>query len=385
MDTSILNREFQEKFEKQGNLYFAPGRINLIGEHTDYNNGFVMPGAVDKGITAEVALNGLDIVRLYALDIKKENSYVEFSLHQEDKPKNHWACYVFGVCKEMMKRGVEIKGFDAAFTGNIPSGSGMSSSAALENVFSIALNDIFADNKIDRFELAKIGQATEHNYCGVKCGIMDQFASLFGKEDCLIRLDCRTLEYKYFPFKPEGYKLTLINSCVKHSLGTEYNERRESCERVVELIAKNHPEVLSLRDADMAMLQEIQGDIDATDFKRAKYVLEEKERVLAVCDALEKGDYNTVGEKMFSTHWGLSRDYTVSCEELDFLAEFAQSFGVTGSRVMGGGFGGCTINLIPEALHDEFISKAKDAFKDKFGHYPEVYEIIIGDGAKKLQ
>lgn len=214
---------------------------------------------------------------------------------------------------------------------------------------------------------------------------MDQFASLFGKEDCLIRLDCRTLEYKYFPFKPEGYKLTLINSCVKHSLGTEYNERRESCERVVELIAKNHPEVLSLRDADMAMLKEIEGDIDATDFKRAKYVLEEKERVLAVCDALEKGDYNTVGEKMFSTHWGLSKEYTVSCQELDFLAEFAQSFGVTGSRVMGGGFGGCTINLIPETRHDEFIAKAKDAFNDKFGHYPEVYEIIIGDGAKKLQ
>ncbi len=385
MDNSTLGKIFAEKFGYNGEQYFAPGRINLIGEHTDYNNGFVMPGAVDKGITAEISANGLTVVRVYALDMPDNKQYVEFELDQETKPKHHWTCYVFGVCKEMMKRGIEVKGFDAAFTGNIPAGSGMSSSAALENVFSIALNDIFANNSIDKFELAKIGQATEHNYCGVKCGIMDQFASLFGKEDCLIRLDCRTLEYKYFPFKPEGYKLTLINSCVKHSLGTEYNERRESCERVVELIAKNHPEVLSLRDADMAMLKEIEGDIDATDFKRAKYVLEEKERVLAVCDALENGDYNTVGEKMFSTHWGLSKEYTVSCQELDFLAEFAQSFGVTGSRVMGGGFGGCTINLIPEALHDEFIAKAKDAFNDKFGHYPEVYEIIIGDGAKKLQ
>lgn len=214
---------------------------------------------------------------------------------------------------------------------------------------------------------------------------MDQFASLFGKKDCLIRLDCRTLEYKYFPFKPKGYRLTLINSCVKHSLGTEYNERRESCERVVALIAKKHPEVLSLRDADITMLQELKEEIDETDFKRAKYVLEEKERVLAVCDALESDNYNIVGEKMFSTHWGLSKNYTVSCDELDFLATLAEESGVTGSRVMGGGFGGCTINLIPESIHDSFIAKAKEAFNEKFGHYPEVYEIVIGDGARKLQ
>lgn len=384
MDNSTLGKIFAEKFGYNGEQYFAPGRINLIGEHTDYNNGFVMPGAVDKGITAEISANGLTVVRVYALDMPDNKQYVEFELDQETKPKYHWACYVFGVCKEMMKRGIEVKGFDAAFTGNIPAGSGMSSSAALENVFSIALNDIFADNKIDRFELAKIGQATEHNYCGVKCGIMDQFASLFGKKNCLIRLDCRTLEYKYFPFQPEGYRLTLINSCVKHSLGTEYNERRESCEHVVALIANLHPEVKSLRDADMAMLQEVKDQIDHTDFCRAKYVLGEKERVLAVCEALETGNYETVGEKMFETHWGLSKEYTVSCEELDFLASMAQESGITGSRVMGGGFGGCTINLIPDALHDSFIEKTKVAFNEKFGHYPEVYEIVIGDGARKL-
>ena len=384
MDNSTLGKIFAEKFGYNGELYFAPGRINLIGEHTDYNNGFVMPGAVDKGITAEISANGLTVVRVYALDMPDNKQYVEFELDQETKPKYHWACYVFGVCKEMMKRGIEVKGFDAAFTGNIPAGSGMSSSAALENVFSIALNDIFANNSIDKFELAKIGQATEHNYCGVKCGIMDQFASLFGKKNCLIRLDCRTLEYKYFPFQPEGYRLTLINSCVKHSLGTEYNERRESCEHVVSLIANLHPEVKSLRDADMSMLKEVKDQIDHTDFCRAKYVLGEKERVLAVCEALETGNYETVGEKMFETHWGLSKEYTVSCEELDFLASMAQESGITGSRVMGGGFGGCTINLIPDALHDSFIEKTKVAFNEKFGHYPEVYEIVIGDGARKL-
>ncbi len=384
MDNSTLGKIFAEKFGYNGEQYFAPGRINLIGEHTDYNNGFVMPGAVDKGITAEISANGLTVVRVYALDMPDNKQYVEFELDQETKPKYHWACYVFGVCKEMMKRGIEVKGFDAAFTGNIPAGSGMSSSAALENVFSIALNDIFANNSIDKFELAKIGQATEHNYCGVKCGIMDQFASLFGKKNCLIRLDCRTLEYKYFPFQPEGYRLTLINSCVKHSLGTEYNERRESCEHVVALIANLHPEVKSLRDANMSMLQEVKDQIDHTDFCRAKYVLGEKERVLAVCEALETGNYETVGEKMFETHWGLSKEYTVSCEELDFLASMAQESGITGSRVMGGGFGGCTINLIPDTLHDSFIEKTKVAFNEKFGHYPEVYEIVIGDGARKL-
>lgn len=384
MDNSTLGKIFAEKFGYNGEQYFAPGRINLIGEHTDYNNGFVMPGAVDKGITAEISANGLTVVRVYALDMPDNKQYVEFELDQETKPKYHWACYVFGVCKEMMKRGIEVKGFDAAFTGNIPAGSGMSSSAALENVFSIALNDIFANNSIDKFELAKIGQATEHNYCGVKCGIMDQFASLFGKKNCLIRLDCRTLEYKYFPFQPEGYRLTLINSCVKHSLGTEYNERRESCEHVVALIANLHPEVKSLRDADMSMLQEVKDQIDHTDFCRAKYVLGEKERVLAVCEALETGNYETVGEKMFETHWGLSKEYTVSCEELDFLASMAQESGITGSRVMGGGFGGCTINLIPDTLHDSFIEKTKVAFNEKFGHYPEVYEIVIGNGARKL-
>ena len=384
MDNSTLGKIFAEKFGYNGEQYFAPGRINLIGEHTDYNNGFVMPGAVDKGITAEISANGLTVVRVYALDMPDNKQYVEFELDQKTKPEYHWACYVFGVCKEMMKRGIEVKGFDAAFTGNIPAGSGMSSSAALENVFSIALNDIFANNSIDKFELAKIGQATEHNYCGVKCGIMDQFASLFGKKNCLIRLDCRTLEYKYFPFQPEGYRLTLINSCVKHSLGTEYNERRESCEHVVALIANLHPEVKSLRDADMSMLQEVKDQIDHTDFCRAKYVLGEKERVLAVCEALETGNYETVGEKMFETHWGLSKEYTVSCEELDFLASMAQESGITGSRVMGGGFGGCTINLIPDTLHDSFIEKTKVAFNEKFGHYPEVYEIVIGDGARKL-
>ncbi|MCQ2065252.1 MAG: galactokinase [Bacteroidaceae bacterium] len=384
MDTTQLRNRFRDRFGSQGQLYWSPGRINIIGEHTDYNGGFVFPGAVDKGIAAEISANGSRQVRLLALD-QAECPFVEFSLDDKEKPQQHWACYIFGVCMEMMKRGVSIGGFNAAFTGDVPLGAGMSSSAALESVFAFAINDMFASGGIDKFELAKVGQATEHNYCGVKCGIMDQFASVFGKKGNLIRLDCRSLEYEYFPFDPKGYRLVLLNSCVKHSLGNEYNERRESCERAVERMAQRWPGIETLRDCTYPMLEAVRPELSDTDYRRAKYVLDEKERVLAVCGALEKGDYETVGKKMYETHWGLSRDYTVSCDELDFLVSIAQECGVTGSRVMGGGFGGCTINLVRETLYDRFISKATRDFARKFGIEPKVYQVVIGDGSSKLQ
>jgi galactokinase len=244
---------------------------------------------------------------------------------------------------------------------------------------------MFADGRVDKFELAKIGQATEHNYCGVKCGIMDQFASVFGRKGCMMRLDCRSLEYEYFPFDPQGYKLVLINSMVKHSLGNEYNERRESCEKAVALMDAQFGGVETLRDANYEMLDAVKGDLTEQDYRRARYVLDEKERVLAVCDALQEGDYELVGRKMYETHWGLSRDYTVSCPELDFLVETAQECGVTGSRVMGGGFGGCTINLVRETICDKFTSKAKRDYARKFGIIPEIYQVVIGDGSRKLQ
>ena len=384
MDTAILRNRFREQFGTSGDLYFSPGRINLIGEHTDYNGGFVFPGAVDKGITIEIYRNGSRKVCLLALD-QKENNYVEFTLDDTSKPEEHWACYVFGVCKELEKRGVTLGGFNAAITGDVPLGAGMSSSAALESVFAFALNTMFADGRIDKFELAKIGQATEHNYCGVNCGIMDQFASVFGREGCLIRLDCRSLEYEYFPFNPQGYTLVLIDSCVKHTLGNEYNERRESCENAVAAVASQWRGIESLRDVDYTMLESVKDQITETDYRRAKYVLDEKERVLAVCDALNEGNYELVGRKMYETHWGLSRDYTVSCPELDFLVETAQECGVTGSRIMGGGFGGCTLNLVRDTLYDKFVSKATREYSRKFGIIPKVYRVVIGDGSRKLQ
>ena len=287
-----ISIKFKELFQTEGGFFASPGRINLIGEHTDYNGGFVFPGAVDKGMIAEIKPNGTGTVRAYALDL---SDYAEFGLTEEAAPKASWARYIFGVCREIIKRGGNIQGFDTVFAGDVPLGAGMSSSAALESTFAFALNELFALG-IDKFELAKIGQSTEHNYCGVKCGIMDQFASVFGKAGSLIRLDCRSLEYKYYPFNPVGYKLVLVDSVVKHELASSaYNKRRQSCENVVAAIRRNHPQVEFLRDASMEMLNEVKADISAEDYMRAEYVIEEIQRVLDVCDALERDDYETVG------------------------------------------------------------------------------------------
>lgn len=373
-----LRTAFTERFSSNPVFYASAGRINLIGEHTDYNGGFVFPGAIDKYIMTAININGTDKVRLYSVDM---NQYTEFGLREEDKPAEQWACYVFGVCREVIKRGFEVKGFDAVFAGDVPLGAGLSSSAALESCFAYALNDLFNDNKISIFELALIGQSTEHNYCGVNCGIMDQFASVFGKKDCLMRLDCRSLEFKYFPFKPVGYKLVLVNSQVKHELvDSPYNKRRESCERVAKTLG-----VETLRDADMSILEAAKNQISDEDYKRAVYVIGEKQRVLDVCEALEKGDYETVGQRMYETHHGLSKDYEVSCEELDFLNDVAKECGVTGSRIMGGGFGGCTINLVKEDLYDTFVQTAKTKFNEKYGIEPIIIDVVISDGAHKVE
>lgn len=365
-----------------GSVYASPGRINLIGEHTDYNDGFVFPGAVKLGMIAEIKPNGTREVRAYSIDLK---DYTEFSLDDEQGPSASWARYIFGVCREMMALGVPVEGFNTAFAGDVPLGAGMSSSAALESVYAFALNDIWGENKIEKMELARVGQRTEHKYVGCNCGIMDQFASIHGKKGSLMRLDCRSGEFEYFPFNPQGYKLVLVNSQVKHELvGSPYNDRRRSCERVAEAINQLHPEVKSLRDASYEHLEEVRSVVSEEDALRAHYVIGERERVLTVCDALEKGDYETVGAMMYATHEGLSKEYEVSCEELDFLNDIAKEEGVTGSRIMGGGFGGCTINLVAEELYDNFCKVVKEKFTAKFGKTPIIIDVVIGDGARKL-
>ena len=386
MEIDFVRSRFIKHFDgKTGKIYASPGRINLIGEHTDYNGGFVFPGAVDCGIMAEMRPNGTeDVVMAYAIDLKDR---VDFKLSDPNGPKTSWARYIYGIAKEMQKLGVPVKGFNIAFAGDVPLGAGMSSSAAMESCFACGLNDLFGDNKVSQWDMVLAGQATEHNYCGVNCGIMDQFASVFGQKGKLMRLDCRSREFEYFPFDPQGYKLVLINSCVKHELaGSPYNDRRNSCENVVKHIAAKHPEAKfeTLRDCTWEQLEEVRAEVGEEDYKRAHFVLGEKDRVLAVCDALNAGDYETVGKKMYETHDGLSKEYEVSCEELDYLNDIARECGVTGSRIMGGGFGGCTINLVKDELYDEFIKTVKAKYTEKFNVEPKVIDVVIGDGSRKI-
>ena len=385
MDLEYVRSRFIKHFDgKTGNVYASPGRINLIGEHTDYNGGFVFPGAVDKGIMAEVRPNGTDTIMCYSIDLKDR---VEFKVDDPQGPHTSWARYIYGIVQEMRKLGVDVKGFNTAFSGDVPLGAGMSSSAALESCFAFALNDLFGDNKVSKWDMVLAGQATEHNYCGVKCGIMDQFASVFGQAGKLMRLDCRSREFEYFPFNPEGYKLVLLDSKVKHELASSaYNDRRHSCENVVATLQKKYTDkkIETLRDADWAMLESVKGEVSEEDYLRATFVLGEKDRVLAVCDALEKGDYETVGKKMYETHHGLSKEYEVSCEELDYLNDLAKENNVTGSRIMGGGFGGCTINLVKEELYDAFVANASEKYEAKYGRKPGVYNVVIGDGSRKI-
>ena len=368
-------------------FYFSPGRVNLIGEHTDYNGGHVFPCALTLGTYGAARKREDNKIHFYSMNLDSFG-IVEASLDDlTNKKEYNWANYPLGVVWAFKEKGHTItSGFDMVIWGNIPNGSGLSSSASLEVLTGVILTDLFEIKDLSMTDLALIGQFSENKFNGVNCGIMDQFASVFGKKGSLIRLDCRSLEYQYFPFDPQGYRLVLVDSVVKHELASSaYNKRRQSCEAAVAAVQKKHPHVEFLRDVTMGMLEEAKADISAEDYMRAEYVIEEIQRVLDVCDALEKGDYETVGQKMYETHHGMSKLYEVSCEELDFLNDLAFDCGVTGSRVMGGGFGGCTINLVKDELYSTFIEKAKDEFKKKFGRSPKVYDVVISDGARRLE
>ncbi len=382
MITEQLHSAFAKQFGVSGTLYTSPGRINLIGEHVDYNGGYVLPGAIDKAMFLEIRANGTGKVRVLSMDY---NEVAEFGLNEADKPQQGWAHYVFGVARELIKKGGKVQGFDAAFAGNVPLGAGLSSSAALESVFAFALNEIFACG-LEKKDLAIVGQMTEHHYAGVKCGIMDQFASVFGRKDNLIRLNCDTLEYEHVPCVLGSYKLVLVDSCVKHKLvDSPYDRRRESCERVVAAIAKKHPQVKLLSHAGWEMLKEVEGVVSVEDYRRATFVVGEIERVEKVCAALKAGKLDEVGKNMYATHAGLSKDYEVSCEEIDFLNDCAKKYGVLGSRIMGGGFGGCTINLVANENYSSFVEQTAKDYAAKFGLTPKVYDVKIEDGARRLE
>jgi galactokinase len=357
---SNISRVYEERFGSQPIIVRSPGRVNIIGEHTDYNEGFVLPAAIDKAIYIAVEKGRDEEIRLYSQEFGEAHEVKIVHLARSEK---QWANYVLGVVDQLIKRGYRIGGFNLVVDGNVPIGAGLSSSAALECATVFALDHLFKLG-IPRKEMVTIAQKAEHEYAGVMVGVMDMFASLFGKKDHAIRLDCRTLDFEYVPVKLEGIKIVLLNTNVKHSLASsEYNTRRLQCEKGVSLVKKHHSEVHSLRDVTMQMLNDYVAAADPLIYRRCKYVVEENQRLLTGCEDLKNSNIEALGQKMFATHEGLSRDYEVSCKELDFLvAATKNNPGVLGARMMGGGFGGCTINLVKEEAVDGLVDTLSQSY-----------------------
>ncbi len=383
MDVSILKDKFFELYGAAPLIVRSPGRINLIGEHTDYNEGFVLPAAIDKEMVLAVAKNNTDKCRLHSVDY---NESAEFSLKDLKPSDTAWANYILGVADQLKKAGHTIEGFDCVFGGDIPMGAGLSSSAALECGAGYALSELFKLD-IEKTQLVKFAQKAEHTFAGVQCGIMDQFASVMGKKDHAIRLDCRSLEFSYFPINLRNYQVVLCDTQVKHSLASsEYNTRRKECERGVAAVKEKYPEVNSLRDISLQMLNEVKEQLDPVVYKRCSFVIEENERLLSGCALLEEGDIAGFGKKMYGSHDGLSENYEVSCKELDFLVDYTRDKEyVVGARMMGGGFGGCTINLVAIDQKDTFIAGIREAYKEKFNIDMKTYEVAVKDGTGRVE
>ena len=359
----------------------SPGRVNIIGEHTDYNEGFVLPAAIDKAAYVALSLRDDDKIHLTALDLKETFTTTVAEL----KPVGDvsWPNYLLGSAAQFLKRGVKLPGFNAVLSSDVPIGAGLSSSAAVECAMVFALNELLQTN-LDRVTMVLMAQKAEHEYAGVMCGVMDQFASMMGKKDHVIKLDCRSLEYEYVPFKLEGIKILLLNTNVKHSLASsEYNTRRKECSQAVAWIQEHHPEVTSLRHATIEMLDKYVLPKDKIIDQRSRFVVQEIDRLLTGCDDLQRGDIASLGKKMFATHDGLSKMYAVSCKELDFLADFVRNRPeVIGARMMGGGFGGCTINLVKESAIDQLIADVKPAYEKATGLQLDYYIASIENGTE---
>lgn len=381
---ALLEKYFFEQYQDQpGVIVRSPGRVNIIGEHADYNNGFVLPAAIDKAAYIAISLRTDDEIHLSALDLNETFTTTVSAL----KPNEdiNWPNYILGAAAQFLKRSIQLPGFNAVLTSDVPIGAGLSSSAAVECATVFALNHLLATN-IGRVEMVSMAQKAEHEYAGVMCGIMDQFASMMGKVNQVIKLDCRSLEYEYVPFNLKGIKIVLLNTNVNHSLASsEYNTRRLECMQAVKMIQAHHPGVSSLRDATIEMLDQFVLPFSQLVYKRSRFVVEEMDRLNQACQFLKADNITALGNCMFKTHTGLSTQYEVSCKELDFLVNFVQSRKeVIGARMMGGGFGGCTINLVQEDKIDSLIHSIKPAYEEAMGLPLDYYIATIQNGTEVI-
>jgi galactokinase len=373
---------FKENFSSTPHLYYSPGRINFIGEHIDYNDGFVMPAAIDKAVYYAIALNNTDEINFHSVDFNEK-----LTINIRDiKKMTGWKNYVLSVVNEFLLKELQVKGFDCVFGGDIADGAGISSSAAVEGGLAFGINELF-NFGLNRKQLALLCQRAEHNFPGVMCGIMDQYANMFGKKDHVILLDTRSVEHQYFPLKLEGYEIVLINTKVHHSLASsEYNVRRKQCEEGLEILKKEKG-ITSFRDIKSPEeLLPFKDKMDAKVYDRCKFVVEEILRTQEAAKLLQQNNLIEFGKLMFEAHEGLSNLYEVSCKELDFLVEKAkENKDVIGARMMGGGFGGCTINIIKKESVEKFLSDATAAYKNKFEIDAEIIKVQIEDGTHEIK
>ena len=359
----------------------SPGRINIIGEHTDYTEGFVLPAAIDKSIYVAIGKSNDNNIQLFSSAFNEHYEIAIADIH----PTHNWETYILGVVDQLIKSGYRVTGFNLIVDGDIPIGAGLSSSAAVECAVIFALNELF-ELGIDKMDMVLMSQKAEHTFAGVQCGIMDMFISMFGKKDHVLKLDCRSLEYTYEPLQLDGYKLVLLNTNVKHSLASSaYNERRQQCEQGAAWVQEHNPLVKSLRDANIQMLDKWVAPKDLLVYKRCKYVVEENQRLLAACNDLENGDIVSLGKKLFQTHEGLSKAFEVSCPELDLFVDAVKNNpDVPGARMMGGGFGGCTINIIKENAVEQLINKISKLYKETMHIELTPYFVQTANGTERL-
>lgn len=373
---------FRQLFEQEPLIVRAPGRINLIGEHTDYTGGFVLPAAINRYVEVAISKSTDGKIHLFSTQFEEQ---IEINLDEIAKTTaGAWENCVLGTVAQLIKKQHAIKPFNMVIDSDIPAGAGLSSSAALCVAACTALNELFNLN-LAPLNIAQVAQAAEHEYAGVKCGIMNQFASALGKRNNAIRLDCRSLSYEYVPLNLGDYTICLFDSGVRHSLASsEYNIRREQCQQGLEMIRAFHPALSSLREVTHPMLYHCVPDTIIRN--RLEYILQENRRVCVAAPMLRAGDMKAFGEKLFESHNGLSTQYQVSCKELDFLVDqLKQHQPVAGARMMGGGFGGCTISLIHKEQLETVINAVSEAYEERFNRLPATYKVETSDGANAIK